>query len=88
LNHYTIISSAHCLPNYFYYNYLDASFLIPILPNKYYPTYESMFVITLGAHNISNVSPPSFNASVSKIIKVRFYLNNFTIIYIDLVKNN
>ena len=70
LNHYTIITSAHCRPDSFYYIYGSSQFLISISPNKYYPTYESMFNVTFGAHNMSNISPPSFNASISKIIKV------------------
>ena len=70
INHYTVITGGHCEVSSFYYVYRGGVFNIAITLNEYYPTYESMYQITLGAHDKSNPTSPSFNRSISKIIMV------------------
>lgn len=77
INSYTILTAAHCIVYDFNYpfNGIDLTFLV--IPNDYYPTFESMFDIYLGAHDTSflfdSPSPPSNvqHRKIARIIKVK-----------------
>ena len=78
INGYTVLSAAHCIVDSFdkTINGTSYSFLIYHTNNPYNPTFQSMFKIYLGAHNISFVfngaSPPSPTVmyNVSDVIPV------------------
>jgi hypothetical protein len=76
INRQTILTAAHCISNIFEVNQFNRLWKIKITPNNYYPTWESMFKVYLGAHNISfldfDTEPtlPTIVISVKKIIVV------------------
>ena len=75
INHNTILTAAHCIYKEIAYEFNGTDYLIPITLNEYYSTWESMFRVYLGAHDISNIrdntSLPAVVRTVSKIIIVR-----------------
>lgn len=76
IDRYTILSAAHCIVSEFQMGYFEK---IEIVPNKYYPTYESMFTIYAGVYNISfhknhqPVTYPGVKLSLEKIIRHENY---------------
>lgn len=67
INHKTILTAAHCVYREFTQDFEGKTYTIPIEPNEYFKTWEEMFVVYLGAHDIENNSP-EINSTVSKII--------------------
>lgn len=69
-----VMTAAHCISTSMSYNYMGNQLTLPISPNRYYPTWESMFTIYAGVNDISFLSsnqllPPTGKAmNVSKIM--------------------
>ena len=51
----TLVTAAHCIIRDFVYQFNDNLYTIPVEPNKYYPTVESMFKVYVGVFNMSSV---------------------------------
>ncbi|CAF0860178.1 unnamed protein product [Brachionus calyciflorus] len=66
----TILTAGHCIFDKVYYQNLQ----IPVVPNEFYPTLESMFKVYLGVHDrtlinfVQNISP-AIQVNVRKIIR-------------------
>jgi len=65
INTQTILTAAHIIPSSLNVN----GSTIPVVPNTFYPTYESMFTVILGLHDITDTSTAQ-TISVSKITQV------------------
>jgi Trypsin len=69
-----VVSAAHCISKSFDYTYKGKTYTIPIAPNSYYPTWESMFTMYLGGHDVSQVpatvTPPMIRRNVLSVIIV------------------
>lgn len=67
-----MLTAAHCLLREFEYEHDNKSYVIRVRPNKYYPSYESMFEVYLGLHNKSAIDDESFvfNDPSSSVIKL------------------
>jgi V8-like Glu-specific endopeptidase len=74
INRYTILTSAHCIINEFVYENDNATFNVTVEPNRYYPTWESMFRVYLGGHYTLylplNPVLPTVRVPIAKIITV------------------
>ena len=71
ISHYTVLTAAHCIATEFDYDYNDETFNILIETNQYYPSFESMFEVSLGLYHIQSFKKRSIQTmSVGKIIKV------------------
>lgn len=80
INHQTILTAGHCIYREFTYDFEGKTYTIPVEPNEYFKTWESMFVVYLGAHDIEN-NLPDINSTISKIIIVKMILTkNFYIL--------
>jgi hypothetical protein len=76
ISRHTVITAAHCVLQIIEYQSGNNTVYIPVVPNKYFPTLESMFTLYLGAYNITflstNRNPPApiITAKLSNVIKV------------------
>jgi hypothetical protein len=74
VNRHTILTAAHCIVESF--ETADGDNML-IQPNKYYPTYESMFTVYIGVNAFQNsnklISDPTVAAKLSKVIKVMLF---------------
>jgi hypothetical protein len=76
INRKTVLTAAHCtIGDFIYFHPLkNKTYSIKITPNPFYPTYESIFKVYLGAHNfiMSDIDiTDTVVASVDKVIRVR-----------------
>jgi hypothetical protein len=71
INHYTILTAAHCINKEIEYVYNGATVILPVKPNKYFPTLESTFTVLLGIHDLNTFTPPSVAFTVKSVIMVR-----------------
>ena len=75
INRRSVITAAHCKVKDFDYDYLGRKYLIPIQPNKYYPTEESMYRVFLGLQNrsalLNDDISPAKSHEIDKIIIVK-----------------
>ena len=69
INRFTVLTAAHCILNQDSETIGNDTIIHLITPNEYYPTWESMFTVILGQHNLGSIEP-SVTRSVAKIIKV------------------
>ena len=53
INRHTILSAAHCKSTQYFYKYDSNVYVLNIIPNDMYPTFESMFCVHLGLQNLS-----------------------------------
>ncbi|CAF0704354.1 unnamed protein product [Brachionus calyciflorus] len=96
INRKTVLTAAHCILKDFEYEYKDEILQIKVVPNKYYPTYESMYKVFLGVHNRTKILADSLTQlnfySVEKIVMHEDFqdqsvLNDITILKLSkLVK--
>jgi secreted trypsin-like serine protease len=76
IDRFTVISAAHCIVNEIQLSFFEK---MQIVPNEYYPTYESMFTIYAGIYNISfhkkrqPVTYPGVKLDLEKIISHENY---------------
>lgn len=75
INHDTVLTAAHCLvtevsygPDFF------TRYVKKVTPNTFYPTFESMYTVYLGVHDISSILDGRYNLPGYKI-------NSFTQVY-------
>ena len=73
INPRVVMTAGHCIPSSVVYSYYGYPMTLPVLPNAYYPTLESMLSVYSGVHDISFVlngetpSPPGLLSTVSSI---------------------
>jgi hypothetical protein len=86
-----VLTSVKCMPSKVDFDYLGVAYSIKVVPNRFFPTFESMISVHLGLHDRSTIrSSPLFSYSyyadggvefdVERIIKVicfNFYLVSF-----------
>jgi hypothetical protein len=71
---FTILTAAHCVSRIVYFTYNNVDYKGYVEPNKLYPSFESMYSVYLGLHDISMLKnknkDPVKKISVAKIIIV------------------
>ncbi|CAF0932487.1 unnamed protein product [Brachionus calyciflorus] len=55
INHDTVLTAAHCLVSEVNYGPVTSQYTQRVVPNKFYPSYESMYTVYLGVHDISSI---------------------------------
>ncbi len=70
INHKSVLTAAHCIPTSVN---KSSNANIPVVPNSFFPSYESMIKVYIGVYNRSMVSKstPNYEYSVEKLIKVK-----------------
>lgn len=69
----TILTAGHCLPIDIDRTQIHNDRNLQIVPNSFYPTYESMFTVYLGLHQINDIIINSTNGTVvvANVIEAR-----------------
>ena len=55
INPDTILTAAHCFISQVYYHYFNHLITVDVVENEFHPTYESMYTVYLGMHNLSGI---------------------------------
>lgn len=55
INQDTILTAAHCFISKVYYNYFNRLITVDVRKNQFHSTYESMYTVYLGMHNLSGI---------------------------------
>jgi hypothetical protein len=66
----TILTAAHCLPKEITFSYQSQQYTVPVEPNEFYSSIESMYTIYLGLHDLNNLDTFTVKQSVKKLIIV------------------
>ena len=62
----TVLTAAHCLPTEIDHNLINQNRNLKVVPNSFYPTYESMFTIYLGLHDLGDLFDNTTNGTFFK----------------------
>lgn len=70
----TVMIASHCYTSEIYRD--DLKLVIPIRPNQFYPTIESMYTVYLGLHELRNALAgqdvsPGISVGIKKFIRVK-----------------
>ena len=65
----TVLTAAHSIVNLNPGSLNISGTIVPVVTNSYYPTFASMFTVTLGLQDITDISTAQ-NMSVSQLIPV------------------
>ena len=69
IDRWTVMTASHCIVRSFQAEVENDTIDVLVEPNEFYPTYESMFTIFLGAHTL-RIDYPVQKRAIKKIIKV------------------
>ena len=80
----TILTAGHCLPIDIDRNQIHDDKNLQIVPNSFYPTYESMFTVYLGLHEKNEIFTNSTNGTVliANVIEARRVIKLIFLLYL------
>jgi hypothetical protein len=67
----TILTAAHCLPKEILFSYQSQQYSLPVVPNEFYSSIESMYTIYLGLHDLNNLDESTLKQSIRRLIIVK-----------------
>ncbi len=66
-----ILTAAHCIPKTVRFTYNSIIYTTSVEPNQYYPTYGSMYSVSLGVQDKSTSSSTTIEVGVGEVIQVK-----------------
>ncbi len=75
IDRYNVLTAAHCFGGSFYKYIGDELYLLTIVFNSKYPTFESMLTVYLGLNDLTALSQiPTVEKKVDKLVIVRLFI--------------